>query len=484
MKISESLKDQILIAGAGIVAYIVSIFNDFHTDDWVALASLKDGFSWNEIFSLTNARNFRPLTNIFGYLRYLLFGSHPSGYYLLNIALHVVVCILLYRFLKILKFSRLAAFLSSVIFAAYFQHYEAVLLIFGVGRILAAIFCLLSLMALYDYIITDRTKSFALFAIFSLLGFATVEDFWISAIGSTIFVLIMSDKIITIKKPLLVAMAGAANFMICLGLRSSLISDQTIITKNFHPGFHMFRNLIDYLGWLIIPSPDHEYFQPIVHSLWPALYWIWEALALISVAVIISVFIYLLIKFPRPIKFFVIFVLLTLIPALPFTTKVASRYIYIPSIGLAAIWGYLLSLLLKKLETHSNWRKVVITSIIASLMINIAAIAVTSAQYRKTQGMVRSMVEDVRDSKVDLSKYQLVLLDHLPGRAAPGSALWYYFGFNVIIASNDAINGPIDIPKAAADLTSQGKLFVVFDYQNGHLKEATKEYIAHDRDDR
>jgi hypothetical protein len=96
--------------------------------------------------------------------------------------------------------------------------------------------------------------------------------------------------------------------------------------------------------------------------------------------------------------------------------------------------------------------------------------------------MVRGMIADVKDSGIDLPKYQYVLLDDMPGRAAPGQVLWYYFGFNIIIASNDAINGTIDIPKAAADLVPQGKSFVVFDYQNGHLKEATQKYIDHAHD--
>ena len=45
-----------------------------------------------------------------------------------------------------------------------------------------------------------------------------------------------------------------------------------------------------------------------------------------------------------------------------------------------------------------------------------------------------------------------------------------------IIASNDPINGPIDIKAAARDLQARSVTFLVFDYRDGHLVEASIEY--------
>ena len=477
MKLSQTLKDQMLIAIAGILAYVVSIFNDFHADDWRALAVMKDGFAWHKLFIFDDPYRLRPLTSVFLYLRYAAFGSRPLAYYVVDILMHLIVCLILYHLLKKIGFSRLAAFLSALIFAIYFQHYEDVIYIYGITRLIVGMFWLLSLMALYNYLKAGSGLSFIIFSLLSFLGLFSCEEFLIAPIGFIAFVFLLTEKQKLRNRLLSVVTINLAGLLVYALIRQSFIPHSFDHNDSYYLGFHVFGKLAEYLGWMIIPSPDHIYFSDFAHQMGLSVYWIWKLIYLFSTIVIISVMIYLLIKSPKMIKFFVLFVPLTLLCVLPFTSKVSSRYIYVPSIGLSTIAGYYLNELLQRLERGSLKRNIVLISMMIFATINISAIAATSRIYHQTQAVVRSMVEDVRNSKVDLNKFQFVLLDHLPGRAAPGPAFLYYFASNEIVASNDAMFGPIDIPKAAADLAAQGKTFIVFDYQNGHLREATRQYV-------
>jgi hypothetical protein len=482
MKISDNHKDQILIALGAIFANLISALNDFHNDDWMVLTTLRDGFSWKVFLSTETFRYFRPLTNIVVYLRYLAFGSSPLGYHIVNILLHAAVCILLYRLLIKMKFPRVAAVTSSLFFAAYFQHYEAVIWIYGIIRIMVALFWLLSLIALYKYVDNGRRKALAIFSIVFFLGLFVCEDFIIAPIVFVAFIILAADKTKLWKRLLPVILCSSAGLALYFILRLSLIHYSPVSPDIYFIGPHIFQKFIEYLSWMVIPSPDHEYFRGFAIGLGPWLYWTWKITAWSSGVLMILGPVYLLAKFPNAIKFFVLFILFTLLPAMPFTFKISSRYIYIPSIGLAVITGYLFYLLLGKMSSSRLLRLLFIGTFGLFLIIHVAGIAITSLEFHKTDRLVKGMIADVRDSGIDLPRYQYVLLDDLPGRAAPGQVLWYYFGFNIIIASNDVIYGPIDISKAADDLISEGKSIVVFDYRNGHLKEVTREYVNHVRD--
>lgn len=478
MKLSESLKDQILIALFCAAAYATSIFNDFYSNDWAVLALLKNGFSWQKFLWMEDVHYLRPVTNFFLYLRYIAFGQNPMGYNIIDILMHLVVCLLLYDLLRKLEFPRMAAFYSALIFAIYFQHYEAITWIYGIARPIDGIFWLLGLMTLYDYLKEGSFKSLLLFSVLSFLGLLSCEEFVIAPVGFILFVIFISEKRKFWQRFRLVSISISIGLICYVLLRFTIMPRNVEQNYLYSFGSHIVTRLFEYLGWMIIPSPDHGYFVNFAHNLGQPIYWLWKSAFWIATISMILAMIYLLIRSSRIIKFFVIFIPLTLLLILPFGFKVVPRYIYIPSIALSAIAGYYFNGLLQKLAHRPHWRTVAMTAFSLFVLTNIAAIGVTSHEYQKTQHLIRGMVADINESEINLHKYRYLLLDHLPGRVGPGSAFYYYFSSADIIASNDIVNGPIDIPKAAAGLASQGKSFVVFDYQNGHLKEATQKYVA------
>lgn len=484
MKFLKEHRPEIIIGVFGIVTYIISLANTFHTDDWLVLNLMHDGFSWSDFLSMENLARFRPLTNIFVYLRYLMFGDTALGYYALNILLHAFFATLLYRFLLNIGLKQKLALLSAMIFAVYFQHYEAILWLYGTIRILAAIFWVASLWALYDYLIFGKRNALIAFALFSFFGYFVVEDFVVSPLGFLIFALLIRGGNDSTKSalgwriwwPVFISFLGLAIYAI---LRTALIVRPGVVEDYYYFGPHIIGRLIAYFEWMMLPPPDHAYFQAFAARLNPAIRLIWKVSSLTSITALIIVGLYAIIKAPRAIKFMTVFILIGLIPALPLNYKVTSRNLYIPSIGLSVLLGFIFLTLYERIKGRGWQRAVAYVFLMVYFCVNIIGVWVTAHEYRKNQTMVASLVEDLRGSRLDLNKYEYILLDHLPGRTVVGPAMIYKLGFyHEVIASNDpSAPGPIDIARAAGEVASTNKPFIVFDYRDGHLKEATSEYL-------
>jgi hypothetical protein len=480
MKIADKYRNEVLVAIVAIIAYAVSVVNDFHTDDWVVLSLLRDGFSWSDFLSMENPGRFRPLANIFFALRYAVFHDHAAAYYLVNIALHVTFCVLLFRFLKKLGLPVSAALLSALIFGAYFQHYEAVLWLYGTIRILGATLWILSLWKLHDYIGDGRRRSFWAFAIISFLGLFVVEDLVVAPIGFVIFALFMAPRESRGRRLGPIAVWGVASLTVYFALRWLLIARPGITEEYYYPGLHVITKLWDYLEWMILPPPSHPYFSGFAARSGSSISFIWNAACVLLTLGLIGGLLFAFFRSQKTIKFFVILILLALVPALPLNYKVGSRNIYIPSIGLAAVGGYVISKLASRLGRPG--KRILYGALCAFMAASIVAIWYTSLEYRRIQTLVSVMITDLGHSGIDLNQYEYVLLDHMPGRTIVGPAMIYRFNYrHDVIASNDPLAGRIDIKAAARDVYSKGFPFVVFDYRNGHLVEATNQYLESSR---
>jgi hypothetical protein len=478
MNLLRRYRYELLISLIAVLTYAISIFNNFHTDDWLVLNNLRDGFSWQDFLSMENPARFRPLTNLLLYFRYLAFKDTVSVYYLLNIILHAAFCILLFRFLKKINIKPITALLSALFFGVYFQHYEAVLWLYGTIRIFGAIFWILSLWTLYDFYRKGSLPSFVTFAVVSFLGLFIVEDMVVMPLGCLLFLLLVNDAEIPQKRIWQIISWAGVNLLIYFLLRSFLITRPGVTEEYYYLGFHVFSRLWAYLQWMIIPPPDHPYFHGLAMSLNPVISGLWRWVSILSTIAFILILLAFFFKGKGAIRFFVIFIFLTLLPALPLNYKVTSRNIYIPSIGLAVLAGYFITLLLEKFSEKAISKKLIYLFLGFYIIINIVAVGTTSLQYHKNQQLVSEMISDLKSSGIELNKFRYVLLDNLPGRSVVGPAMIYMLNFrNEVIASNDPVSGPVDIKAAARDIQSKGITFVVFDYQDGHLIEDTRDYL-------
>lgn len=474
-------KNEALIALLGLAAYAISVLNDFHTDDWLILNLLRNGLSTREFFSMETWARFRPLTNTFVYLRHLAFGDAPAGYYVLNMLLHAAFSVFLLRFLMRLGLNRTASTIAAALFAVYFPHYEAIIWLYGTIRILAAAFWVASLWALLNYLEDGRSRSLALFAVLSFLGYFVVEDFVVAPLGFFLFAFLAAKDRTLLGRLWPALLASLIGLAVYFALRSTLIVNPQVVEEYYYPGFHIFTQLWAYLEWMMIPPPDHSYFITLAQRLGPAATWIWNAASFLSAAGLVLALLYIIARAPKPIKFFALFIFIALLPALPLNYKVTSRNIYIPSIGLAALAGYFAGEMLARLEGAPMRRRLLIGTLAAYAAVSIAANWTASLEYRKHQTIVAGMIEDMRNSGRNLADYSYVLLDHMPGRAVVGPAMIYRLGYrHEVIASNDPVYGPVDIPKALREVRAKGEPYAVFDYRGGHLVDVTAEYSRAD----
>jgi len=484
LKILKTRREETIIGLLAIVTYIVCLINDFHTDDWIVLSYLRDGFSFGDFLSMENPGRFRPLTNILLYFRYLVFVDTSFLYYALNVILHATVSIMLYRLLLKIELPRMASFLSAIIFAIYFQHYEAVIWLYGIIREFAAIFYIICLWHLHNFVIGESKKSFWLFAIFSFMGLFIVEDFVIAPVAFPVFVLLFAGKgsMARALKPVIISSIIA--LLVYFSLRTALIARPGVTEQYYYFGSHMLRVLFDYLGWFVVPSPHHTYFHSLAARLDGTISYIWKEAYHLAMVGLIPFSIWLYIKSPKPVRFFILFIYIALLPILPLNYKVSSRNIYLPSLGLAVMVGYLFHNIVWNIGARLWLKRAAFTGSLIYIGISVASINITSQEYYRTQELVGDIVDDIGKADIDINDCQYVLLDHIPGRAIIGPSMIYRLHFKrAIIASNDPLRGPVDIEKTADSLYNEGVPIIVFDYRDGHMVEATEEYVYEGKTD-
>jgi tetratricopeptide (TPR) repeat protein len=129
----------------------------------------------------------RPLIHATNALNYHFGGFSPGGYHAVNLALHLLNCVLLY-FLIIMTGKRLeygeentraVAVLSSFLFAAHPAQTEAVTNIVNRSMLFATAFCFLGIIVFFKAVNSEKRKGLYTAALFvvSVLGMASRENF-------------------------------------------------------------------------------------------------------------------------------------------------------------------------------------------------------------------------------------------------------------------------------------------------------------------
>ena len=140
----------------------------FITDDYILLNfvienSIKDFFSQNYFY----INYYRPLSYLIFYLNYLIFGTKPFGFYLFNIAFHLISTMLFYNFLLLLKkelnLSAVNIYFASLIFLLYPQNLTNVFWISGRPEIVVFIFVLVSVI-LFVYFLEYQKRYYIIFS--------------------------------------------------------------------------------------------------------------------------------------------------------------------------------------------------------------------------------------------------------------------------------------------------------------------------------
>ena len=127
------MRQYLALAALTLIAFGGSLGGSFHFDDYAMLASPQGPAWWLQT---------RPLTQFTFWLNYLLGGTNPAGFHLVNLLLHFVVVCLLFQLLQEVVSEKIA-FTAAILFAIHPIQSEAVAYVFARGSLLATLFCLL-----------------------------------------------------------------------------------------------------------------------------------------------------------------------------------------------------------------------------------------------------------------------------------------------------------------------------------------------------
>jgi hypothetical protein len=143
----------LLLAGAFVIAWGLSLHGPFHFDDHSLLRDPRivspDG--WLEVWRPLQTR---PLTQFSFWLSYQVGGNSPVGFHVWNLALHALNCGLVWLILS--RLAPAAALLATLLFAVHPVQAEPVNYIFARSTLLMSSFCL---MALWDWIREHRWRA-------------------------------------------------------------------------------------------------------------------------------------------------------------------------------------------------------------------------------------------------------------------------------------------------------------------------------------
>ncbi|HEY6975183.1 MAG TPA: hypothetical protein VH396_02770, partial [Chitinophagaceae bacterium] len=148
----------------------------FQNDDFIHIPLSQQGV-------LLQRHTFRPVCDISIMLDYWLWGKNAWGYHFTNLALHILVCISLFFFLRFVlkKYFGLhrtifICWLTATLFFIYAMHSEAVFWILGRSAILATFF---SLGFLFCYLKKHESgKYVAGYIFFFIISLMTYESSW------------------------------------------------------------------------------------------------------------------------------------------------------------------------------------------------------------------------------------------------------------------------------------------------------------------
>ena len=299
----------------------------------IALLALEAGF-------------FRPVVNLVFLANYLLSGLDPAGYYWVNIALHVInaslVATLAYR---LSGHNGIAAGVAGLLFAGAVGNYgEAVIWICGRTELVATAFGLSTLLLYLRFAETGRRRFLACATATYALALLSKESavVWLPAI--VLLDLTANRRLLPPARRLLRVALFAARYAPFAALlvayaayQYAVQSGHGLYADHYRLGWHALANWVEYISLMFVPVTARSTIIALPGSAQTAL----AVLAWgVRLAILASVAALLAFRAPAHVRFAALFTLMAIVPYSLFDWKTTTRYLYIPSVGLAIALGW------------------------------------------------------------------------------------------------------------------------------------------------
>jgi len=314
------------------------------------LNSVKRIFTEDEIVGA-----YTPITIISFALDHQIWENDPFGYHLGNLLLHLINTVLVFLFVFRLSRDLIVSTISTLLFAIHPMHAESVAWISARKDLLSGLFYIGGMLAYLHYLDKEKRRIFLLFLVYALAILAMLaKPMAVSFPIALIIIEVFRKKHFHFKylidKSLLFIIALLIGiFAVPAQQKAGAMLD--VSQFEFHKTiFFGSYNLLIYLAKFLIPyglSPFHPYpFDHVDDMSW-FLYFSGVLVLLLSLALFIFRS-----KIPQWVFLSLLLFLVMILPVLqilPFSnTLYAERFTYLPYIGLAILFGSIVSSMMER----------------------------------------------------------------------------------------------------------------------------------------
>ncbi len=452
-----------------ITVYARSLPIYFSGDDWVFLYGALKGLDLPFIFRFSPG-SFAPLINIAFLIFYKLFHLNAIYYHLVILFIHALNCILLYYIIQGISQNKKLAFLTTFLFSVFSPYNQIVIWIDGLPGLITSFFFLSSL---YNFIMY-RKKGKIAYWFFSLVSFisALLCKEW----AVTVFALFILYDIFFYYNKLDSPIKSWNDqklikpyipFILILVIYLSAMFSLPYSGKKDMIGPHIFSNLSTYLTTFILPSRNIPKFPvkaffPLLNILLPFLVKIFSIL--LPVLSLIAI-----IRGPAFIKFYTLWIYITLLPFLFFSWGTASRYYYIPSMGFIAILAYLFLKLMDFLK-HTSRKRILSICLGVFIIIHIFFVQVRITTLYRRNEKIRDILEQLQSMHLGFPPHSRLFF--CPQNFSY-SRKWNYA---IRTVYRDPTLKVYRTLPTSEDLKEKSYPIFIFEYKDGELNDLSKTF--------
>jgi hypothetical protein len=404
-----------LLAVLGVLAGVALVYRRamtgyFFEDDFQWLAGTLT-YDPSSVLSLAGRTHFyRPIIELYFWAATPLFDGSPALFHLANVVLHAANGLLLFEIARQIGRSDRYGFSAALFFVVMPGYVEAVAWVGALAEPIAAFFGCSSLCALLAYRRTGRRRAWQALSVAGfLLALLTHES-------SAVFlpILMLGDWAADPARPLIprtraewrevATVYGPHVIAFGLYLVPDLwINQQSYIVAEGHYrlGFHIVPNALDYVVSLYVGKK-----------------------ILASYVVIVLALGWIAFRGNKRSRFAIGWMLLAMMPFVPFTWGNASRYLYLPAMGFAMLLAEGIEWLgsamgrrgsrTERMEGTASpaWRSVVVSLLIAGVAIRYSVFASEGvSNFAARTEAYRRYARQVREAHPQLAPYSVVFID-------------------------------------------------------------------------
>lgn len=408
---------------------------------------IKDGitFRLSRFFYINTHGWLRPITLMYFYAMYPIAGLHYVWYYGVNIVLHFVNAVVIYFIVVSLcgnGFPRAkdAAFLSALFFAVLFPHYEAVIVLCTIHDILMTFFCLLSFWIFARTFEKKNIPLHILSAVSFVLGLLCKETALFFPFVLLVYVFLFSKELTPRDKMMKSIQSTLPHFLVLL-VYSAYYIGVVLPEQNKYVARFVIPSLreqmmlnADSLADLFLSSVGwvrDAYFH-YYGSLYPSLELIFLGSRLILWLSLCFILLYMLVKkfsfghqkrMPVIAFFCVSWMVFNFFPSTfsveatlrDFILFPRFRYFYMPSVGLAMLFGTGIVFVYEKFSETSKTFKMFVYVFIASFLIsNMASTRIMVGGYGNLKQNYKKLVFTVGSACKGKCGEKTIYLINLP----------------------------------------------------------------------